>query len=202
MRPLILVTGFGPFLGLAVNPSEALARHVADVDHPTHDFVALSPLPVELEHAAERARQEAVSRSACAILALGVARSSDEIRIESTGRNRSQSNEPDARGQIASVEIILESAPATLRSPLDLRAIGRSLDANGIRWRESDDAGGYVCNDLYFRLLDAHRGGAAPPTAFVHVPLGADEIPRLRDALAEGMANALLALAQPGERIA
>lgn len=190
MRPLILVTGFGPFFGHTINPSEPLAEEIASIDHPTHDFAALAPLPVELERAAELTCHEAQVRGAVAVLSLGMLATCPRVRIESVARNRVEPIAPDVTGR----RVIVDGAPEMIRSPLDLGALARSLDANGIEWEPSDDAGTYVCNDLYFRVLEAHARETAPPAAFVHVPIDAHEMPRLADALAEGMVHAMLSL--------
>jgi pyroglutamyl-peptidase len=189
-KPTILVTGFGPFLGNLVNPSDQLAKAIAAIGHPTHDFVALT-LPVELETAAEEARVVAHQRDVDAILCLGLLTTTPRVRIESVAHNRVAPLEP---GPAGALRPIVDTAPDQLRTPLDLGAIARSLDAAGIAWEPSDDAGTYVCNDLYFRLLEAHARGVAAPAGFVHVPAHASEIQGLAHAIAEGTVHALLSL--------
>jgi pyroglutamyl-peptidase len=121
------------------------------------------------------------------------------VRLEAQGRNCASAPDPDARGVRGGGGPVVPGAPAALPCMLSLDAIGASLDRHGVRWSRSDDAGGYVCNDLYLRLLHArasHEGeGPRPaPTVFVHVPTDAHRDAALPRALAEGLVAALAAL--------
>jgi pyrrolidone-carboxylate peptidase len=176
VRSLILVVSYAA--------TEPLARAIAAVDHPTHDFVAMT-VPEDAAAAAELARHRAREIDAEAILALGTV-TTPAIRIESIAKNRI--------GDPAHRRVVVEGAPDALRTPLDLGAIARSFDANGIAWEASDDAGTDTDNELYFRLLDAHARGSAPPVGMIQLPPGGNETPRLAEGLAEGTVHALLAL--------
>jgi pyroglutamyl-peptidase len=62
-----------------------------------------------------------------------------------------------------------------------------ALASRGIDAERSDDAGGYVCNDLYYRLLHVLR----VPALFVHVPDLPEDLGELPRALAESFVDAL-----------
>ena len=193
--PTVLVTGFQPFLEHRVNPSATLARRIQGLRLGAVRFASVPALPVEYGRAARVALDAARARRADVILALGLARGETVVRLESRGRNRSYAKDADNAGQRGLDRPVRAGAPATLSTRLPLTPVERCLRARGIPVRRSDDAGGYVCNDLYYRLLWAARVEGAPPVLFVHVPPDVDP-DRVAAPLATGVARALLRTAR------
>lgn len=178
-QPRILVTGFGPFLDNAINPSEALARELDGQNLDGTTFIALAPLPVAYATAAGIVAARAEALDVGAILLLGLAATSPQIRVETTGRNVSTCAHPDARGIKKLGEVTIPGDPAQLSTRLDAKRVVATLTQNGVDAKISDDAGGYVCNDVYFRVLSGERMSGERPCLFVHVPLGAEQVPGL-----------------------
>lgn len=183
----ILVTGFAPFLENATNPSHELARALDGLVHDGVAFHAESPLPVVFGEAAARALEAADRIGAMGILALGLASRSPAIRVETRATNHATSPDPDANGVQAAGVSAVAGAPHLLTSSIDAVAFASALVARGVPAAVSDDPGGYVCNDLYFRLLEAAARGACPSKVlFVHVP----STPHARTA--KGLAEAVV----------
>jgi pyroglutamyl-peptidase len=160
----ILATGFGPFLEHERNPSEVIARALDGKRVGGAIFFARAPLEVAYQVAADDVLRAARDHRVDAVLSLGLAAKSGAVRVETAGRNWTHSASADARGSVRQ-GAILPAKAALLRTPLDPLPILRALTASAIHARLSDDAGGYVCNDLYFRLL-----AAGVRAIFVHVP--------------------------------
>jgi pyroglutamyl-peptidase len=179
----VLVTGFGPFLSHGHNPSEALARALAGVRMGAVEFVAHAPLPVAYGRAAAEALAAARSRGAEGIAALGLAARTPHVRVERGGRNLATDPAPDGDGTIRLGLEAIPGGPPLRQTVLPVATVVEHLRAAGIDAIASDDAGGYVCNDLYYRLL-----GEPLPVLFVHVPEDADRRPGLGHALAEALA--------------
>ncbi|MFM8978980.1 MAG: hypothetical protein ACKOSS_00725 [Planctomycetia bacterium] len=165
----VLLTGFGPFPGVEHNPSGAVAQalHGSAVG-------GLRVLGTTLDVAWERAPQQLAAALAAhrpwAVLSLGVA-PGDELRLEQVARNADRAGVPDAYGALRPGGAIRPGAAALLASRLPLADFAQALGAAGFPARASDDAGGYLCNHLFYELLLQHVGG---PCGFVHVPtLGA-----------------------------
>jgi pyroglutamyl-peptidase len=190
MRPTVLVTGFGPFLAYAENPSEHVAHQIAATRDLAPSFDALAPLPVALGDAAEIVLARVQPAPPRAILMLGLAAASPHVRLERMGRNRSTSPEADARGRRGQGAQIIEGGPDTIGAGVALGPLAHALTRHGIIWSYSDDAGGYVCNDLYYRVLAL----CDVPAVFVHVPKNAHASAKLSRSLAEGMAAAVAAM--------
>lgn len=183
----VVVTGFGPFLDNAVNPSDALARSLDGATLGRLVMIAESPLPVVYGDAGRRVLERAERERADAILCLGLARREQALRVERCARNRATSLEADARGEVRGGRAAIDGAPDVLETAIDPDAFARALHERGVAATVSDDAGGYVCNDLYFHLLHAARAGKAPDRVlFVHVP--PEPGPRASRALLEAAA--------------
>lgn len=192
----VIVTGFGPFLKNTVNPSDALARSLDGATLGRVRMIAETPLPVVYVDAAKQVLARAAREEADAILCLGLASSERSLRVERCARNRATSLDADARGEVRAGRPTIDGAPDVLETPLDAEAFARALHERGVAATVSDDAGGYVCNDLYFHLLDAARTSKAPERVlFVHVPPEPDA--RASRALLEAAA---ITFAQPSAR--
>jgi pyroglutamyl-peptidase len=183
----VLATGFGPYASYGVNPSETLARAVGLHRAASCAFVAYAPLPVVYGDAAAAVIRAIRSLRADAVLALGLSPKSSHVRLERFAHNRVTSAERDGSGRVRAGAPILPGAPERLSGSLDPLPLSRALAAAGVPHGFSDDAGGYVCNDLYYRLL-----AARVPVIFVHVP--ADVSLHVARPLAQGVARSVRAL--------
>jgi pyroglutamyl-peptidase len=167
--PLVFVTGFEPFLDVAVNPSGELALGLAAAP-PAGIEVAGALLPVSFERTPltfEEALAEVLPLRPVALLGLGVQRA-EYFRLESLARARLGSDKPDADGGFArDLEPLGEH---DLSTSLDLEELRRALLHGGAHdARISEDAGGYLCERTYYSLLSAGER-AQLPALFLHVP--------------------------------
>ncbi len=207
MTTTILLTGFGRFPGAAVNPTAALVRRLARKRRPaTNDVRCVAHVFATRYDAVDR---ELPALLAChrpdAVIMFGLATRRKHLSIETLARNRRSTLFPDASGGAparAAIEAGVDShrdGRAPMRRLL-AAARGARVDA-----RLSRNAGGYVCNYVYWRALAAAECNGWPRLAvFVHVP-GLGRIParnrtiRRRYALAdlvragEAMAIAVIA---------
>jgi pyrrolidone-carboxylate peptidase/GNAT superfamily N-acetyltransferase len=132
-------------------------------------------LPTEFGAAAARLAEAIAAEGPDAVVMLGVA-GPGPLRLERLARNASREGRPDAAGRCQGPGAILEGAPAAYASTLPLGALFRALEAAGLPAAWSDDAGGYVCNDLFFRIRhDREQAGAATPCGFLHLPPAAGD---------------------------
>ena len=185
--PTLLLTGFGPFPGFPVNPSWEVARALDGTTLDGHVVRAVR-LDVAYGRAADQLRA-AVRRSRPAIVVnLGVA-AGDAIRLETTARNADRAEAPDVDGVVGGGRPVRATGPATLPSRLPLAALERDLEAAGFAVRRSDDAGGYLCNHVFYVALD--EVAAERPVGFIPVPPteGAWTPARLEDAVRAALAT-------------
>jgi pyroglutamyl-peptidase len=179
-RRTILVTGFGPFGGYETNPAWESAR-VLDGVVVGDALVRVARLDVVYDVAAEQLQRAVAAVRPDLVLCLGVA-PDDRIRVETTARNRDRCPHPDNAGVVRADDPIRPDGPDAMPTRLPVERILAALQAHGFEAVPSQDAGGYLCNHVFYRLLD----GIGPSVAgFVHVPeLGATwDIERLSKAV-------------------
>lgn len=163
----ILLTGFEPFGGAAVNPSWEAVRLVPDCvcGCPVHRL----QLPVIYGGAAEQLLNEARHLRPEIVLCCGVAGGRDAVTPELVAINYRQAHIPDNAGQRFDGVPIVSGKDAAYMTRLPVNDMVAAIRAKGIPAQLSLSAGAYVCNDLYYHLLSAeqplgYRG------LFVHVP--------------------------------
>ncbi len=163
----ILVTAFGPFGGRTENAS-ALALHGLLEIFPK---LRTRVLPVDSVVAPARMRQALKSIRPDALVMLGEAVGSREIRLETTAWNELDFRIQDNAGRQPPSQKIVATAPASLLSTLPLEAIHQKLTAYGHEIRFSDDPGRYLCNQVFFTARHfLESGGITCPAGFIHLP--------------------------------
>jgi pyroglutamyl-peptidase len=175
----ILITGFGPFPGAPFNPTEPLAIELAQRRHPA--FVNVR----RVAHVF-RVSYEAVDRELPALLArerpdalvmFGLAGRTKHVRIETRARNALTRLVPDVGGFVPARTTIDPAAPPALSLRAPAQRLLMATQATGVPAALSRDAGGYLCNYLCWRAVEAATGMDAPRVvAFIHVP----SVPRSR----------------------
>ena len=169
-EPLVLLTGFEPFDGEAINPSAEVV-HMLDGQCVAAHRIVGAVLPVAfaatlplLEHLIERHRPVLA-------IALGQAGGRSEISIERIALNLVDARIPDADGLQPVDVAVIDGAPFACSTQLPAKAIALYLRALGIPAALSLSAGSYVCNQVFFALVQLL--GARLPHArggFVHLP--------------------------------
>ena len=169
-EPHILVTGFEPFGGDALNPSRDLAKAV---DGRRFGGLAVHGLVLPVEHVAAR-RLVAPALEApglAAVLHLGLAGGRARVALEQVGVNAMDYPLPDAAGRTVKGEPCVAGGPAAYLATLPLREIVAALTAEGIPAYLSYTAGTYLCNYTVYTTLHALADRRpAVPAGFVHFP--------------------------------
>ena len=176
-RPL-LVTGFAPFGGEAINPSWEAVRRLEGRSIAGHPVIARQ-LPV-VYHVAIHELEAAIAEvNPLVALSVGQMGGRGEISIERLGRNVDDHEAPDAAGVRRKGEVIFAGEPETLAPTFPVDDIVAALQRAGIPAAVSDDAGGYVCNHLLYAACRlAARRPDAPIVGFIHVPFAPEQTGR------------------------
>jgi pyroglutamyl-peptidase len=167
----ILLTGFEPFAGLALNPSSDVAkaldgRVVGDA------VVRAAVLPVHHAEAAPRVAQLVDESDPFAILHLGLAGGRARLSLERVAVNVMDYETPDNAGHVARGEPCVPDGPPAYFSTLPLSAMLAALVAEGIPAAVSNTAGTYLCNQTMYGTLHALGVRRHPARAgFMHLPL-------------------------------
>lgn len=168
--PTVLVTAFEPFGGRLTNPSWEIVKRLEGTTISGHRVVTLRlPVVYDAVEAPLRAAIDAVKPRV--VVSFGLGR--DRIHVERVARNEYHRHRPpDEAGRPPPRDVLAPGAPETIPTALPVAAILARLASVKIGAEPSDDAGGYLCNECFYRLL-ALRGGAADGIVvrgFVHLP--------------------------------
>ena len=171
-RPVLLLTGFGPFPRVPANATTLLVPRIADAASKTFAGISIICEIVPTEWVAGLARVEklyAAHRPAVAIH-FGVSGRATGFAVEARARNCCAAS-PDAAACLPQSDRIAPDAPEFLPSTLPATLIVERLRRRGIPAQLSRDAGNYLCNALMYRTLDFARGKDWPArNGFVHLP--------------------------------
>lgn len=167
--PTVLVTGFEPFGGAAVNPSGELARRLAELGHPDCRIVG-EVLPVSFAHAAPLLAAAIEAHQPDVVIALGLAENRNAITPERVAINLADARIADNDGDQPRESEIEHGGPAARFTGLPVTAIAHALDAAGIPSEVSLTAGSYVCNHVFYALMGIAAARPGLRAGFVHVP--------------------------------
>ena len=131
--------------------------------------LATAVLPVAYARAADALREAMRATEPAAVVCFGQADGRAGISVERFAHNLDDGTKVDNEGASSGAEID-PAGPVAYRSTLPVEAIVSALRDAGIPAAESRDAGGYLCNHVFYVLMgeleDRHAVGG-----FVHVPL-------------------------------
>ncbi|MDO8107660.1 pyroglutamyl-peptidase I [Isoptericola sp. b441] len=163
----VLLTGFAPFDGQAMNASWLAVQEVARTwgeDAP----LVVERLPVSFERGPDRLLERVERYRPRLVVAVGEAGGRSAVSLERVAVNVLDSAIPDADGRQPVDEPVEPDGPVGRFSGLPLRRCLAAVQRTGVPAEISGTAGAYVCNATFFRLMGAVGPGTA--AGFVHVP--------------------------------
>ena len=163
----LLITGFDPFGGEAVNPSwEAVARLP---DRIGDWCVEKRQIPTQFGLAAETVLAAAAECMPDVILCVGQAGGRNSVTPEVVAINLREATIADNAGQQPRNESVVAGAREAYFATVPVREMVAAIKARGIPAALSYSAGAFVCNDTLYQLL--HRYHDTPTrVGFIHVP--------------------------------
>ena len=167
-RPLLL-TGFEPFGGEAINPSWQVAQALHGRRIGGAPVVALQ-LRCAFGAALQQLNAALAEHRPRLVLALGQAGGRSDLSLERVAINLDDARIADNAGQQPIDEAVVPGAAAAYFSTLPIKAIVAALRAAGMPASVSSTAGTYVCNHVFFGLQHA-LAGSGVRSGFIHLPL-------------------------------
>ena len=163
----VFITCFEPFGGRSSNASAEAVFSLPSIigSFELHRLC----LPVAFRKAAERAIAAIDELSPAAVICVGEAAGRTAITPEKVALNLRTARIPDNAGFQPVDEPVIEGGANALFSTLPVREMAEAIREAGIPAEISYSAGTYVCNDLFYLVLD-HLGDSGVPAGFIHVP--------------------------------
>lgn len=171
----ILLIGFEPFGGDAINSSQETVKAVA-CDELVGVEIMKGMLPVSFKRAGTEICRLIDESVPDIVIMLGQSSKSDCIKIERVALNLMDSSKGDNDGYIPDEETICFGTPAAYFTKMPVKALRDCLMQSGIPAKISNSAGLYVCNRAYFAALH-HIATTVGNTkaVFVHLPRISEE---------------------------
>lgn len=171
-QPIILLTGFDPFGGAALNPSWLAVRALHGRQIRGHKVVA-AQLPTVYGESIEALRALLRQHHPALVVCVGQAGGRRSISLERVAINVNDAPLADNAGAQPVDTPVVPNGPAAYFSTLPIKAMWAALHQQGVPVEVSQTAGTFVCNHVFYGLMHelatTHslrhtRGG------FIHVP--------------------------------
>ena len=165
----VLITGFEPFDGEAVNPSWEVVSRLDNAIIGGCRVVARQ-LPCVFGEALIELNAAIDSLSPTLVLSVGQAGGRTDISVERVAINVDDARIADNRGNQPVDTPIVANGPAAWFSSLPIKAIVSALRDAGIPASVSQTAGTFVCNHVMYGLLRKLSGMPEAKGGFIHIP--------------------------------
>jgi pyroglutamyl-peptidase len=174
----VLVTGFEPFGGDAVNASaEAVGALAASWMGPDELITAVLPVAFEEVRAPDGPLLRLLDEHAPdVVVAAGLAAGITHVRLEQVAINLMDARIPDNRGAQPVDVAVADGGPAAWFTTLPVKAAAAAVREAGIPAGVSYSAGTYVCNATFYALQHALAERPQVLSGFVHVPRTTEEV--------------------------
>ncbi|OZG63618.1 peptidase C15 [Bifidobacterium hapali] len=160
----VVISGFDHYDGVTINPCVEVPRALAErgvslndqqefADQVHIDVHAVS-LPVSYTRAWLVLREALETVHPDIVIATGLKHTARGVMLERCATNLMSEGRPDADGMMPPTGPINEQGPAAYWTRLPLRSILRDFAHDAIPASLSSDAGTFVCNALFYQLLD------------------------------------------------
>ena len=168
----MLVTGFDPFDGAAINPSwlAALALHGRSICG--HKVIA-AQLPTVFDRSLRELARLLKQHQPALVLCLGQAGGRAAISLERVAININDARIADNAGYKPIDSAVLPGGPAAYFSSLPIKAMLLAMGKAGVAAEVSQTAGTFVCNHVFYGLmheLATRRALRKTRGGFVHLP--------------------------------
>jgi pyroglutamyl-peptidase len=168
----VLISGFEPFGGREVNPTALLvdALKNREIEIPKELILDQILLPVTFEKSFEVLQDKINSFNPDIVIAFGLAAKRAHIELENVAVNKIHADIKDNDGVDPQNRRINESGVETYFSTLPIQGITAALQSAGLSAKISNDAGNFVCNYLFYRMMETNQD-TLRLCGFIHVPL-------------------------------
>ena len=163
----LLITGFDPFGGAALNPAWLAVQALPDVV----GAFALTKLEIPTVFGEAAKAVLAAAESCCpdVILCVGLAAGREAVTPERIAVNIRDARIPDNAGNQPRGAFVVPEGPAAYFATVPVEAMAQAIRDAGFPGTVSNSAGAFVCNDTLYMLLH-HYANTAIEVGFLHVP--------------------------------
>ena len=172
----ILITGFNRFGDYIYNPTESLLEEIDAIkDTFSQHSIYTKVLKTEYRES-EREIIELLDRiKPDKVILTGVSETDAKIKIEQIAKNNCNSTIPDNIGFIPRKSKIELNGSQIYESTFQFEEIRQRFVEHSIPFSLSNDAGNYLCNFIYYKVLHHIKRNDLPiDCVFLHIPFFSD----------------------------
>ncbi|MBQ5782880.1 MAG: pyroglutamyl-peptidase I [Oscillospiraceae bacterium] len=179
----ILVTGFDPFGGQAINPAFEAVKLLPDCIGGAE--IVKIEIPTVFGKCAAKVEEAIEAHMPDCVLCVGQAGGRSSITVEKVAINYADARIADNEGnQPLDCKIVPDGENAYFAT-LPVKAMVENCRSKGIPANLSFTAGTYVCNDVMYRLLYmTHTKYHHIKGGFIHVPFAVQQVTNYGDGMA------------------
>jgi pyroglutamyl-peptidase len=165
----VLISGFKPFGGATLNPSELLVN-VLERDQISGVELFTVVLPVEFDRSAEILLEKVKQIQPDIVIAFGQAEGRTAINPEKIAINLDDARIPDNSGDERKDVVIDKNGSDSYMTTLPIEMMVDAMKRAGYPAEISLSAGTFVCNHIFYKLQKT-LSGSNIRSGFVHLPL-------------------------------
>ena len=165
----VLISGFKPFGGATLNPSELLVNVLEQEQIPGVELFTVV-LPVEFDRSAEILLEKVKQIQPDLVIAFGQAEGRTAINPEKIAINLDDARIPDNSGDERKDVVIDKNGSDSYVTTLPIEMMVDAMKRAGYPADISLSAGAFVCNHIFYKLQKI-LSGSNIRSGFVHLPL-------------------------------
>ena len=165
----VLISGFKPFGGATLNPSELLVNVLEQDQIPGVELFTVI-LPVEFDRSAEILLEKVKQIQPDLVIAFGQAEGRTAINPEKFAINLDDARIPDNSGDERKDVVIDKNGSDSYVTTLPIEMMVDAMKRAGYPAEISLSAGTFVCNHIFYKLQKI-LSGSNIRSGFVHLPL-------------------------------
>ena len=165
----VLISGFKPFGGATLNPSELLVNVLEQDQIPGVELFTVI-LPVEFDRSAEILLEKVKQIQPNLVIAFGQAEGRTAINPEKFAINLDDARIPDNSGDERKDVVIDKNGSDSYVTTLPIEMMVDAMKRAGYPADISLSAGAFVCNHIFYKLQKT-LSGSNIRSGFVHLPL-------------------------------
>ncbi len=170
----VLITGFEPFGGDAINPALEAVKRLEETSL-DGGIIVTCQVPVTRFESISAVIDAIEAHQPDCVITVGQAVGRAAITPERVAINVDDFRIPDNGGNQPIDEPIIEHGPDAYFSSLPIKRIAQTLQESGIPCQVSNSAGTFVCNHLFYGVQHYLRGKSIRH-GFVHIPLLPEQV--------------------------
>ncbi len=172
---MILLTGFEPFGGESTNPSWLAAQLAAERLTALGQEAVAVEVPCVFGRSIEVLVEAIGTFRPAIVLCVGQAGGRGSVSIERVAINVDDARIPDNAGNQPIDESVVRAGPAAYFSTLPIKACREAVAGLDIPVEVSQTAGTYVCNHIFYGLMDLLQTREGVRGGFIHVPYSLEQ---------------------------